>query len=136
VLWEATKLLLFSKKNDEMRWARHIARIRRRGMHIAHWRESQKERDHYEDQDIGVWIILKRILVTGCGCMDLTDLVQGRDRWRVSEHGNELVGSITRLFKANLKNLKVYLDNRKFMTCNSLLVVCKLCLIHESKANI
>jgi hypothetical protein len=31
----------------------------RRGMHIGDWWESQKERDHYEDQDIGGWTILK-----------------------------------------------------------------------------
>jgi hypothetical protein len=34
----------------------------RRGMHIGYWWESQKERDHYEDQDVGGWIILKQIL--------------------------------------------------------------------------
>jgi hypothetical protein len=28
-------------------------------MHIRHWRESQKERDHYEDQHLGGRIILK-----------------------------------------------------------------------------
>jgi hypothetical protein len=28
-------------------------------MHIAYWWEDQKERDHYEDQDVGGWIILK-----------------------------------------------------------------------------
>jgi hypothetical protein len=31
-------------------------------MHIGYWRESQKERDHYEDQDVGRWTILKWIL--------------------------------------------------------------------------
>jgi hypothetical protein len=34
----------------------------RRGMHIAYWWESQKERDHYREQHIGGWIILKLIL--------------------------------------------------------------------------
>jgi hypothetical protein len=34
----------------------------RRGMRIEYWWESQKERDHYEDQDIGGWIILRWIL--------------------------------------------------------------------------
>jgi hypothetical protein len=28
-------------------------------MHIGYWWESQKERDHLEDQNIGGWIILK-----------------------------------------------------------------------------
>jgi hypothetical protein len=26
---------------------------------IEYWWESQKERDHYEDQDVGGWTILK-----------------------------------------------------------------------------
>jgi hypothetical protein len=30
-------------------------------MHIGYRWESQKERDHYEDQDIGGWTILKLI---------------------------------------------------------------------------
>jgi hypothetical protein len=30
-------------------------------MHIGYWWESQKERDHKEDQDVGGWIILKWI---------------------------------------------------------------------------
>jgi hypothetical protein len=34
----------------------------RRGMNIQYWWESQKERDHKEDQDIGEWMILKCIL--------------------------------------------------------------------------
>jgi hypothetical protein len=31
-------------------------------MHIEYWWESQKERDHWEDQDVGGWTILKWIL--------------------------------------------------------------------------
>jgi hypothetical protein len=31
-------------------------------MHIGYWWESQKERDHYEDQDVDGWTILKYIL--------------------------------------------------------------------------
>jgi hypothetical protein len=31
-------------------------------MHIGYWSESQRDRDHYEDQDIGAWTILKLIL--------------------------------------------------------------------------
>jgi hypothetical protein len=33
-----------------------------RGMHIGYWWGIQKERDHWEDQDVGGWIILKWIL--------------------------------------------------------------------------
>jgi hypothetical protein len=31
----------------------------RRGMHIDYWWESQKERDHLEDHDVGAWITLR-----------------------------------------------------------------------------
>jgi hypothetical protein len=34
----------------------------RGGIHIEYWWESQKERDHSEDQDVGGWTILKWIL--------------------------------------------------------------------------
>jgi hypothetical protein len=34
----------------------------RRGMHIEYWWEIQKERDHWEVQDVGEWTILKWIL--------------------------------------------------------------------------
>jgi hypothetical protein len=34
----------------------------RRGMHIGYWWENQKERDHYEGQDLGGLTILKWIL--------------------------------------------------------------------------
>jgi hypothetical protein len=36
--------------------------MERRAMHIGYWWESQKERDHLKDQDVGGWIILKWIL--------------------------------------------------------------------------
>jgi hypothetical protein len=34
----------------------------RRGMLIGYWCESQKERDHWEDEDVGGWTIFKWIL--------------------------------------------------------------------------
>jgi hypothetical protein len=34
----------------------------RRDMHIGYWWEIQKERDHWEDLDVGGWTILKWIL--------------------------------------------------------------------------
>jgi hypothetical protein len=36
--------------------------IIRRRMHIEYWWEIQKERDHWEDQDVDWWTILKWIL--------------------------------------------------------------------------
>jgi hypothetical protein len=50
-------------------------------MHIGYWWESQKERDHLEDQDVGGWTILKWILERWGG-MDWIDLAQDRDQWR------------------------------------------------------
>jgi hypothetical protein len=46
-------------KSRRMRWAGHVARMVRRGMHMAYWWESRKEGDHWEDQDVGGWTILK-----------------------------------------------------------------------------
>jgi hypothetical protein len=31
-------------------------------MQIGYWYENQKEKDHWEDQDVGRWTILKWIL--------------------------------------------------------------------------
>jgi hypothetical protein len=45
-----------------IRWAGHVARMGRRGMHIEYWWERQKLRLHWEDQNIGGWAILKWIL--------------------------------------------------------------------------
>jgi hypothetical protein len=59
---------LFSKynpndqvKEDEMGRA-CSTNGRRRGMHIGYWWENQKERDHWEDQEVGGWTILSLIL--------------------------------------------------------------------------
>jgi hypothetical protein len=41
-----------------IRLAGHVARLGRRGMHVGFWLESQKERDHKEDLDVGVRTIL------------------------------------------------------------------------------
>jgi hypothetical protein len=34
-------------------------------MHIGYWWENPKERDHWEDQDVGGWAILKWLLEMG-----------------------------------------------------------------------
>jgi hypothetical protein len=48
----------------------------RRGMHIGYWWESQTEREHWEDQDVGGWTISKWIGQDG---MDWIDMAQDRD---------------------------------------------------------
>jgi hypothetical protein len=45
-------------------------------MHIGFWWENRKERDHYEDLDVGERIILKWIL------MEWHRLALDRDQWR------------------------------------------------------
>jgi hypothetical protein len=45
-------------KPRRMRWAEHVARMGRGGMHIGYWWENRKEGDHWEDQDVGGWTIL------------------------------------------------------------------------------
>jgi hypothetical protein len=47
-------------------------------MHIGYWWENQKERDHWEDQDVGMWTILIWILEREDGM----DMAQDRDQWR------------------------------------------------------
>jgi hypothetical protein len=40
-------------RSRRMKWAGHVAKKGRRGRHIRHWWESQKEKDYYEDIDVG-----------------------------------------------------------------------------------
>jgi hypothetical protein len=49
-------------KSRRMRWAGHAARMGRGVMHRVYWWESQEGRDHWEDQDVDGWTILKWIL--------------------------------------------------------------------------
>jgi hypothetical protein len=50
-------------ETNTLQWksARHVA-LRLRGIHVGFWWENQKKRDHWEDQEVGRWIILKWIL--------------------------------------------------------------------------
>jgi hypothetical protein len=56
-------------KSRRIRWAGHVARMGRRGTRIDYWWESQRDRDHWEDQDVGRWIILGWILERWDGVM-------------------------------------------------------------------
>jgi hypothetical protein len=62
-------------------------------MSVGYWWESQKDRDHYENQDVGGW-------VDDDNKMDLEErmewigLVQGGPVEGSSEHGNELLDSL------------------------------------------
>jgi hypothetical protein len=49
-------------KLRRMRWAGHVARMGRRGIHVGFSWESQKERDLQEDLRVGGKIILRWIL--------------------------------------------------------------------------
>jgi hypothetical protein len=48
-------------------------------MHIGYWWKSQKERDHWEDQHVGGWTILKW---TGWDGVDWIDVARDMDQWR------------------------------------------------------
>jgi hypothetical protein len=55
----------------------------RRGTHLGYWWESQKERDYWEDKDVGGWTIIKLILYRiGRDGMNSVDMAQDRDQWR------------------------------------------------------
>jgi hypothetical protein len=43
-------------------WAKHVVRMVEKRNDVGYWWGRQKERDHWEDQDVGGWTILKWIL--------------------------------------------------------------------------
>jgi hypothetical protein len=52
-------------------------------MHIGYWWESQKEREHWDDQDIGgVDNIKMDFREIGWDSVDCIDRAQDRDQWR------------------------------------------------------
>jgi hypothetical protein len=50
-------------------------------MHTGYWLESQKERDHWEDQDV-VWLTISKIDLREIGWdgVDWIDMAQDRDQ--------------------------------------------------------
>jgi hypothetical protein len=60
-LYSSTSIIRMIKSR-RIRWAGYVARLVRSGMHKGYRWESQKERDYWEDQDIGGWKILQWIL--------------------------------------------------------------------------
>jgi hypothetical protein len=48
-------------KSWRMRWLGLVAEVGKIGMHSSYWWESQKDRDHYENQHAGGCIILRQI---------------------------------------------------------------------------
>jgi hypothetical protein len=66
-------------KPRRIRWAGHVARMgEKRNTYRILW-ESRNEEDHWENQDVGGWTILKWM---GWYGMDWIDLAQDRDEWR------------------------------------------------------
>jgi hypothetical protein len=51
-------------------------------MHIGYWWKIQKERDHWEDQDVGGWIIKMDLREIGWDRGHWIDVDQDRDQWR------------------------------------------------------
>jgi hypothetical protein len=49
-------------KSRRMRWTRNVARMGEKRNAVGCWWKNQKERGRYENQDVGVWIILGWIL--------------------------------------------------------------------------
>jgi hypothetical protein len=54
-----SSLCIIRSMSRRIRLTRYVACMGSKGMLIEFWRESQKERDHLEDQDIGGLMILK-----------------------------------------------------------------------------
>jgi hypothetical protein len=54
----------------------------RRGTLIGYWWEIQKERDHWQDQDIDGWMKLRWILERQKEWILTVGLAQDRDNWK------------------------------------------------------
>jgi hypothetical protein len=66
-------------KLRRMRWAGHVARMGRRGMHIGYWWESQPLGELRHRWVDNIKMDLGEI---GWNGMDWIDLAQDRDQWR------------------------------------------------------
>jgi hypothetical protein len=49
-------------KSMSMRWVRHVAVMRSRGIHVGFWWESKEKRDHWNGLHVGEKITVKLIL--------------------------------------------------------------------------
>jgi hypothetical protein len=68
-------------KSRRMRWARYVPWMGRKLSCIGYCWESQRERYHCEDWDVGGWIILD-LGETGWGGVDWIGVAQDRYNWR------------------------------------------------------
>jgi hypothetical protein len=58
VLYSSPRIIRMIKSR-RMRLAGHTARMKEKRNACRYWWESQRKRDHWEDQDLGEWIILR-----------------------------------------------------------------------------
>jgi hypothetical protein len=66
-------------------------------VHVGYWWESQKEKDHWEEQGVGVWTILKWILEGQDGMIWIEFIwLRVGTSGGSCEHGNKTWGSIKR----------------------------------------
>jgi hypothetical protein len=80
-LYPSPSVIIMSKSR-RMRWIGHVALMGRRGKHIGHWWESQKERPLGRLRHRWVDNIKIDIRHVGWGGIDWIDLTQDRDQWQ------------------------------------------------------
>jgi hypothetical protein len=76
-------ILLPNIKSIRMRWARHVARMWGRRVPHKVLVGKPEGKDHFVHPDLDWRILLRWILGSGMGHMDLIDLAEDGDRWRV-----------------------------------------------------